>query len=374
MISAKAVNFFLGLAIVISFVFSPFLQTSARADGSSIHLVEIGRYDATGAEISAYDATTKRLFITGAGANVEVLDLSDPSQPTLFKTLFFDATSVAIKNGIVAIAVPDPLDRTNNGHVYLYDSASSLDNPMIIEVGALPDMLIFTPDGRRILVANEGERGDSSDPEGSVSIIDVGGGMDKAKEKRVTFQRFNGLRSQLLDEGVRLFPDAASVAQDLEPEYIAVSPDGKIAWITLQENNSIAVLQIPAATIQNIIPLGYKDHNVSGNGLDASDRDGTINIANWPVFGIYMPDGISAFEANGQTYLITANEGDARIGEEARVKDLTLDPSAFPNRAILRTDPNLGRLNVTNINGDVDGDGDFDELYSHRLNSCLMIL
>lgn len=369
MISAKAGNFFLGLAIVISFVFSPFPQTRAKADGSSIHLVEIGRYDAMGAEISAYDPATKRLFITGAGANVEVLDLSDPTKPTLLKTLLFDATSVAVKNGIVAIAVPNAANITQNGHVYLYNSSSTLDSPVIVEVGALPDTLIFTPDGHRILVANEGERGTSVDPEGSVSIIDVGRGIDKAKEKKATFKRFNHLRSRLLDKGVRIFPDATNVAQDLEPEYIAVSPDGKTAWITLQENNSIAVLHIPAATFQDILPLGYKDHSLPGNGIDASDRDRTINIANWPVFGMYMPDGISTFEANGQTYLISTNEGDARAEEEARVKDLTLDSSAFPNAATLRADANLGRLTVTNVNGDVDGDGDFDVLYSYGARS-----
>jgi 3-phytase len=367
--SGKAGRLIVFILIVTSLVFGPQFQISAKADANSIHLSEIGRYDTTAAEISAYDPVTKRLFVTGAGANVEVLDISDPANPTLFKTLFFDATSVAIKNGIVAIAVPNSADLTKNGHVYLYESASSLDHPVIVEVGALPDMLTFTPDGRRILVANEGERGTSVDPEGSVSIIDVGRGIEKAKVKTATFTRFNHLRTQLLEKGVRIFPDAASVAQDVEPEYIAVSPDGKTAWITLQENNSIAVLHIPAATLKDILPLGYKDHNLPGNGIDASDRDGAINIANWPVLGMYMPDGITAFEANGQTYLITANEGDARANEEVRVKDLTLDPTAFPSAATLRADANIGRLTVTNVNGDVDGDGDFDKLYSYGARS-----
>lgn len=357
--------------IVMSLAFNPLLLNSAKADTNSIHLTEIGRYDTTGAEISAYDPATKRLFVTGAGANVEVLDLSDPANPSLFKTLTFDATSVAVKNGIVAITVPFPGDNTKNGHVYLYESASSLDTPVLVEVGALPDMVTFTPDGRRILVANEGERVPPLDPEGSVSIIDVGRGIDKAEVKTATFKRFNDLRSELLSKGVRVFPDAASVAQDLEPEYIAVSSDSKTAWITLQENNSIAILHIPAATFQDIIPLGYKDHSLPGNSLDASDRDGAINIANWPVFGMYMPDGIAAFAANGQTYLITGNEGDARdsANEEARVSSLTLDPTAFPNAATLKANANLGRLTVSTINGDVDSDGDFDVLYAYGARS-----
>lgn len=129
--------------------------------------------------------------------------------------------------------------------MYLYDGKSSLENPVIVEVGYLPDMLIFTPDGRRILVANEGERVGIADPEGSVSIIDVGRGIEKANVKTVSFRSYNDRRAELLAEGVRIFPDAATVAQDFEPEYISVSADGKTAWVTLQENNSIAILQIP---------------------------------------------------------------------------------------------------------------------------------
>jgi hypothetical protein len=360
---AKAISFFVVLVVVLGLVFGPFAQGSVGASGNSIHLSEIGRYDTTGAEISAYDPAMKRLYVTGAGANVEVLDLSNPSNPTLFKTLNYDATSVAVKNGIVAIAVPFPGDNSKKGSVYLYESTSSLDNPVIVEVGYLPDMVIFTPDGRRILVANEGERVSPADPEGSVSILDIGRGIYKAKVKHATFKSYNDRRAELLAEGVRIFPDAASVAQDMEPEYIAISADSKTAWVTLQENNAIAILQIPAASFKDIVPLGYKDHNLTGNGLDASDRDGRINIANWPVLGMYMPDGISAFEANGQTYLLTGNEGDARANEEVRVSGLPLDPTAFPNAATLKANANLGRLTVTNVNGDTDNDGDYDQIF-----------
>lgn len=116
------------------------------------------------------------------------------------------------------------------------------------------------------------------------------------------------------------------------------------------------------------MPLGYKDHSLPGNGLDPSDRDGTSNgpaikIGNWPVLGMYMPDGIAAFEVNGRTYLLTGNEGDARANEEVRVSALTLDPTAFPNAATLKANANLGRLTVTNVNGDTDGDADFDKIF-----------
>ena len=226
--------FLIALVSLVAVSFSLPMAKKVNASSTGIELVEAGRYYGAVAEISAYDPITKRLFVTGEGSDVEVLDLSNPASPMLVDSLPYDATSVAVKNGVLAVAVPDPTDKTLNGQVYLYDDLASLENPVSIEVGALPDMLAFTPDGRRILVANEGERGDLVDPPGSVSIIDVSRGIAKANEKKATFERFNNQRDRLVAQGVRIFPDAQSVAQDLEPEYIAISDDGKTAWITLQ--------------------------------------------------------------------------------------------------------------------------------------------
>jgi len=360
--------FLIALVSLVAVSFSLSMAKKVNASSTGIELVEAGRYYGAVAEISAYDPITKRLFVTGEGSDVEVLDLSNPASPMLVDSLPYDATSVAVKNGVLAVAVPDPTDKTLNGQVYLYDDLASLENPVGVEVGALPDMLAFTPDGRRILVANEGERGDLVDPEGSVSIIDISRGIAKANEKKATFERFNNQRDRLVAQGVRIFPDAQSVAQDLEPEYIAISNDGKTAWITLQENNSIAILHIPAATFFQIIPLGLKDHNLPGNALDASDRDGKINIQIWPVYGMYMPDGIAAYQIAGETYLITGNEGDDR-GENGRVSSLTLDPTVFPDAATLQKSANLGRLNVSTIDGDANGDGLYEKLYSYGARS-----
>jgi 2',3'-cyclic-nucleotide 2'-phosphodiesterase/3'-nucleotidase/5'-nucleotidase len=138
--------------------------------------------------------------------------------------------------------------------------------------------------------------------------------------------------------------------------------------VTLQENNAIGLLDVVNATFIRIAGLGFKDHSLPGNGIDASDEDDPINIANWPVKGMYQPDGIATFRAGGRTFLITADEGDARdysafAGEE-RVKDLVLDPVAFPNAAGLQADEALGRLTVTSANGDADGNGEYEELYA----------
>ncbi len=336
---------------------------------------ETGVFDESAAEIVVHDPASQRLFVVNANAPaVEVLDISDPSNPSkLFEIdpVAFGGTanSVAIANGIVAIAIESE-EKTDPGSVVFFDIDGNFLNA--VTVGALPDMLTFTPDGTKVLVANEGEPNDdyTIDPEGSVSIIDLSGGVETLTQANVTtadFTAYNDQLDALVASGVRIFGPNATVAQDVEPEYIAVSKDSTTAYVALQENNALAVVDIGSGTVTNILPLGYKNHAVVP--LDASDRDGAINIATYPnLFGMYQPDGIATYEAGDATYIVTANEGDSRdydgFSEEARVKDLQLDPVAFPNAAALQADEVLGRLTVTTTLGDTDGDGDYDELYA----------
>ncbi|PSF36829.1 alkaline phosphatase [Aphanothece hegewaldii CCALA 016] len=344
----------------------------------ALNLTRLGTYvspDGEGAaEISAYDPISKNLFITNGSTNsIDILNISNPSVPSLISSINLNTygagvNSVAVKNGLVAVAIgSDP--KTNPGTVAFFNTSGSFLNS--VTVGALPDMLTFTSDGSKILVANEGEPEPLSisptvDPEGSISIIDLSGGVGSATVNTADFTAFNSQKAALQAAGVRIFGQNgnATVAEDVEPEYIAISKDNKKAYVSLQENNALAVLDIDSATITDILPLGLKNYNTLGNGLDASDEDGGINIQNWPISGMYMPDSIATVEINGQTYIITANEGDDR-GENERISDLTLDPTAFPNAAQLLEDENLGRLNVSSVDGDLDKDGDFDVLYSY---------
>ncbi|MBE9007991.1 choice-of-anchor I family protein [Fortiea sp. LEGE XX443] len=360
-------------------------QNIAITNNNSSTLQRVGTItSANGAEISAFDPGSDRLFVV-AGSTVETYSLSSTGTLALVGALTPGFTlplgtqalpnSVAVSNGIVAVAYAiqnTTTDAQQTGQVSFYNA---VDGTFLnsVAVGALPDMLTFTPDGTRVLVANEGEpnsygQTDSVDPEGSISIIDVSGGVASATVTTATFTSFNSQIDELRAAGVRITGPGATVAQDLEPEYIAISADGLTAQITLQENNAIAILDIASATITNIVPLGTKDFSLPGNGFDASDRDGGINIQNWPVSGFYQPDAIASFTANGQTYYITANEGDARdypgFNEESRVgaASYVLDPTVFPNAASLKDNANLGRLIVTNVSGDTDGDGDFDRI------------
>jgi len=158
------------------------------------------------------------------------------------------------------------------------------------------------------------------------------------------------------------------VAMDLEPEYVAISADGKRAWVTLQENDAIALLDLEGRRIEGLAALGAKNHQLAVDALDPSDRDGGTHLGNWPVFGLFLPDAIAAYTVGDQTLLVTANEGDARawggFSEESRVGDLELDPQAFPHAAELQQDAALKRLRTTTALGDADGDGDFDRIFS----------
>ncbi|MCC2970957.1 choice-of-anchor I family protein [Massilia sp. IC2-476] len=367
----------------------------------TLTMEKIGSYNggkAGAAEITAFDAASKRLFVVnGANGTVDVLDLSTPSAPKLVGTINVSSlgsgvNSVAIHDGLVALAI-EAAPKTSPGTVAFYNAAD-LKLVNSVKVGALPDMLTFTPDGRTLLVANEGEpnsygQADSSDPEGSVSVITVNRGGTPTVAT-ADFRAFNGQEAALRAQGIRIYGPGASAAQDFEPEYIATSEDGRTAWVTLQENNAVATVDVATAKVTAIKPLGTKNHNLAGMGLDASDEDGGTNtnsgtpavrIAPQPVKGMYLPDAIARFTVDGTAYLITANEGDARadwpgFNEESRVRthcSAGLDPAVFGNAANLILDSNLGRLRITTTpNGGSAGKnaaGQCTELYAFGARS-----
>ena len=408
-----------------------------------------GLFDESAQEIAAYDPINKQLFVTNAAdASVDILSIANPEVPVqvrrinaqeLFGSARIQASpnSVTVHGRLVAVAIArtwlgdgDAVDRPMRGLVAFFDLAGELLDT--VRVGYLPDMLTFTPDGERVVVANEGEPASdySFDPEGSISVIRVqpvrdcghdarrpagkrhaahdnaprgpfGKGPGKGGAfagddddddrddagrhrgrcgfevgpgdvKTADFRRFNRSADALRRAGVRIYGPGASVAQDLEPEYVAISADSKTAYVSLQENNAIAVVHIPSARVERIVPLGLKDWSAT-DGLDASNRDGTINITPWPVFGMYQPDALALFNRGRETYLVTANEGDARdydgFTEEARLADVTLDPTVFPDAAALQDDAALGRLQISTASGDLDGDGAFEEIHAYGARS-----
>jgi 2',3'-cyclic-nucleotide 2'-phosphodiesterase / 3'-nucleotidase / 5'-nucleotidase len=360
-------------------------QPAHARDNKELELKLLGRYqsgifgpDRSAAESLAHDPGTQRLFVVNvADKTIDVIDISDPNLP--FKLLSVDLTpfgshanSIAVHDGIVAAAVEATIP-TDPGKAVFFNANGQFFSA--VTVGVLPDMITFTTNGQKVLVANEGQPSQdyTVDPEGSVSIIDMRPGASNVTQDDVTTADFTAFNNVPLDPRIRIFGPNATVAQDLEPEYIAVSQDSKTAWVTLQENNAIAKLDIERGKFTKLFALGFKDHQLPRNGLDASDEDNTIKIAEWPVKGMYQPDGIASYRYGRDTFLVTANEGDARdydgFAEEARVNDLNLDPVAFPDGDKLKQDTKLGRLTVTTATGDKNKDGIFEELYAFGARS-----
>jgi 2',3'-cyclic-nucleotide 2'-phosphodiesterase/3'-nucleotidase/5'-nucleotidase len=364
----------LSIVFALAFVIN---ISNAQINSSFMSLkghIQLGSFDEGAAEIVSYDAENAQLFVTNAENNtIDIIDISEPSNLTLVSSIDISSygdgvNSVAVWGGLLAAAIEADV-KQDPGKVVVFDTDGNY--LWDVTVGALPDMVTFTPDGSYILVANEGEPNDdySVDPDGSVSIINT----STQDVMTADFTAWNGIEDDLRIEGVRIFGPNASTSQDLEPEYIAVNADGTTAWVALQENNAFAIIDIETASVTDIVPLGTKDHSIPGNGLDASDKDDKVNIRNWPVKGFYLPDAIATYEVNGETYILSANEGDAReydtFEEEVRVKDVELDPTVFDNIEWLQDNDNLGRLAITQTIGDLDNDGLYEELYSFGARS-----
>ncbi|KAJ3099467.1 hypothetical protein HDU97_003004 [Phlyctochytrium planicorne] len=341
---------------------------------------ETGVFEKGASEIVAYDANRKRMLITNADAKtVDVIDISNPTKPQKLKTFsaqFPNANainSVDVYDNLAAVAV-EGVVKTDPGHIEFWDLTTDTFISSVT-ICSQPDSVVFSPNGKWVLAPCEGEPNDdySVDPEGNIAIIDISQGPLKASYKAADFKKFN---SPNTPPGVRIGSKAATAANDIEPEYIAISSDSKKAYVSLQENNALAVVDIASATVEKVFPLGLKNHTISG--LDVNDKDGKIDIRTWNnVVGMYMPDTIAYYEDLGACqvskgeYVITANEGDGRTygpySDEFRAKDLALDPAFFPKADAT----GLARLTVSSEDGYtlVDGKKVYQKLHAFGARS-----
>ncbi|WP_165726816.1 choice-of-anchor I family protein [Pseudoalteromonas sp. SA25] len=317
-----------------------------------------------------------------------------------------DANSIAIDENNNLLAVAMAAESTGDaGQIAFYDISG--DSPVFIKnvtVGFLPDMVTFTHDGAKAVVANEGEpSGDYSvDPEGSISIIDITNNVIADTAINIDFKAYNNKQTELEAQGV-VFANPngrtingnlinTTVAMDLEPEYVSISKDNKYAYISIQENNALAIVNLQDNSLE-LKGLGFKDW--SSLQLDASDKDGGVNFKSYPgLYGMYQPDTISSFSWKGANFIVTANEGDAReyffdttneadciakggldydeddgclaYIDESRVEDLTL---ATNFDYLNNDDDDIGRLKVTTIKGDTNNDGQYESLYGYGARS-----
>jgi DNA-binding beta-propeller fold protein YncE len=289
------------------------------------------------AEIVSFDALSSTLWVTG----VKGIDVLDASTGSLLQRLdtsaYGEANSVAIYQGVAAVAVAAPL-KTDPGSVRFYDTLTRSFTGSV-GVGALPDMVTFTPDGKRLLVANEGETSALVDPRGSVSVIDMGSRTVTATAGFAGSIVFGGSQIRTFN-GIK-----GGTTMDFEPEYIAVAPDGGKAYVVLQEANAVATLDLASNRITHVTGLGVKDFSVKGNEIDPSDRDGRIELRSVAAKGFYQPDGMVSYSAGGKTFLVMANEGDSRWDEQDEARGTAFGGSGDLARLTVSTaDSSPGNL------------------------------
>ncbi|MEL6478252.1 MAG: choice-of-anchor I family protein, partial [Pseudomonadota bacterium] len=349
--------------------------------GSEVVVFEDGLLVSTNGNLQRVD-----IFDAETGVQEGFIDLA-----TEFGEDFDGIQSVDIKNGIVAVAISRP-----NGEGEIFGQTFTTAEPGFIalfdvvtkellgqvDVGNLPDMLTFNADGTQLLVAGEGEFNEDSiddgvlpNPLGTVAIVDT---TDPAAPVAniLDFTQFDGFEAFARDAGIRI-QAGENFGNDVEPEYIAISPDGTTAYVALQENNALGIIDLANGEVVNVVGLGTQDYSeVAFDPLD----DGNIDIRTFEgVVGFRMPDAIAATEIDGETFVLTANEGDSRDFDEARVFDLFEDgllDEDFAQQLIAdgsldpeNEDFGLGRLEVSSVDGDTDGDGDIDLLHSFNSRS-----
>lgn len=379
------------------------------------------------AEIVTYHGMSQSIFVVNSDANtVDQIDASNltdqvlenpasASNLSLLNSVSVQAdvdsmelgvslggvNSVAIRGDLMVVAVAAEV-KQDPGYVAFYrlanDGAATF--LRLVQVGALPDNVVITHSGSHVLVANEGEpsKDYQVDPMGSISIIELDDeGIPASKVKTASFIEFNqgGEREFEMPDGVRVFGPNASVAQDLEPEYIAVDAESEYAYVSLQENNAVAVIDIEEAEVEKIFALGVKDYGLEGNGIDASNKDDAINIQSWNgVVGMYQPDTIAVFDNEDGTFFVTANEGDARsyyydateeeclaagndfddedgcesFDEETRAKKVTVTQDFPQTQLDVEDEAKLGRLKITKTEGK-NSEGEYETLFSFGARS-----
>jgi predicted extracellular nuclease len=337
------------------------------ADNTTGSLKKVGSATGTGAEIPAFDPGSDRLFVV-AGSTVEIYSVSNTGALTAAGNLTPGFTapagteiipnSVAVKNGIVAVAYAIRNTTTGAqlpGQVSFFNAADGV-FLNAVAVGYLPDMLTFTPDGTKVLTANEGEpnsygQANSFDPEGSVSIIDLANGIANATVQTAGFTAFNSQMDALKAAGVRIFGPNATVAQDVEPEYIAFSGDGTQAYVTLQENNAIAIVDIATATVTDIKPLGLKDHSQPTTKLETYAFNdlpvlGTTSAGQDIPLGGFSGLTFEGYAANGNLKFITHTDRGPN-GEPTGINRPFLLPDFVPEIIRFELNRATGQLAIT---------------------------
>jgi hypothetical protein len=314
------------------------------------------------AEIVKYNKDNQKMYlVNGAAQSVDIVSIANmtSNKKTEFKIdTRLDITAMGQAHGFASGDITSIDINTNEKIIVIaVQGATYKDHGSIVilnyegkyikyfEAGVQPDMVTFSHDYKYLLSANEGEpregyaEAGATDPKGSITIIDIKKGVDKATAQTIGFDKFDSkeARAALVENGVLLKPNTAP-SVDLEPEYISVSDNSHYAYVSLQEANSVATIDLKTQEIVSVKGLGFKDHNVEENALDAL-KDGQVNLTAQNLYGTYMPDGIASQKIGGKQYIFTANEGDGREwGEYEDTGSYTFPGTSFKIDTILNTE------------------------------------
>ena len=335
------------------------------------HTLKVGGFNTGATGQISYDYTTNQLYsVNQEKLGFDIIDYTDIFKPNFIQTVdvsgfINNIRSIESANGFVFVA-GDGSSPQLPGKLLIYTSNGVYRKQFTL--GVTPDRMKFSPDNITLVIANEGipDSSYTTDPAGSVNIINTSSGINFLTQADVKTVDFTLLDTTAYDPLIHIYNNAGqSPSQDLEPEAIAISPDNKKAYVVLQENNALAIIDLFSASLDTIFGLGYFDFGVYT--LDASDVASQVNLASYPrLYGMHQPSDIEMFEDNGEYYLMTANQGAPRkyqgYDETVRVKNQPVDPSKFSNLQPLLQDTLLGRLNITSAFGDMNGDGLHDSL------------
>ncbi|WP_441897187.1 choice-of-anchor I family protein [Paenibacillus sp. YAF4_2] len=308
----------------------PLRQMEDTISIEKIASFSLGTFNKDGgvAEIVKYNKDNNKFYLVNGSGNppsLEIVSLGSATgtltkeKTVLVKDLsetngfvYGDLTSVDINPTTKRIAVSvQEKDSLKPGKILVLDYNGNY----VTEygVGVQPDMIKSTEDGRYILTADEAEpRLVTQDAKGSITIVDTVTGTSTQSyfEDPTVIEDGVHIRGELDNGTVKSSGTKADALYDLEPEYIALSADNKTAYVTLQENNAVAVVDIATHKVTAVKALGLKDYSIPANALDVQSN-GAIQLETVPFNGMYMPDGVSSYTVDGKTYLFTANEGDA---------------------------------------------------------------
>ena len=200
----------------------------------------------------------------------------------------------------------------------------------LTSTGYHPDMVAISSTGI-VAVANEGEyswngNGDSpaavsANQNGSVSLYNLSAVTAGDFTAAASVSEVNVDFTATTLTGVRY-----GTAGEIEPEYVAFDASGDAIFVGAQENNTIfhldglaAFIASPGTPAWEVHPLGSVQYTA-----DVTNNDNAANIDTL-IKGLHMPDAIAVFDQGGKTYVVTADEGDARPDDSDITRASTYD-------------------------------------------------